>query len=150
MNLLKSIGRCAAATVIAAGALTAGEKTVLHCFTFTPIEAASQSDWDAFYKATDALPGKIPGLKRVWYGKLNAPLVVPRVNMDAEARKKFSAGEAVTGEATALRRVHGACMEFDSIDAYKTYGSHAEHKTWEGVYGKVRQPGTTTFQIIGQ
>ena len=48
----------------------AAEKTLMHCFAFTPIESASQAEWDAFYKATDELPKKIKGLKRVWYGKL--------------------------------------------------------------------------------
>ena len=37
----------------------AGEKTLLHCFYFTPIAEASQAEWDAFYKATDELPGKL-------------------------------------------------------------------------------------------
>ena len=28
----------------------AAEKTMMHCFAFTPIETASQAEWDAFIK----------------------------------------------------------------------------------------------------
>ncbi len=52
----------------------AGDKTVMHCFAWTPIKEATPADWDAFYKASDALPKKIKGIVRVWYGKLVAPL----------------------------------------------------------------------------
>src|SRR4051794_34080196 len=67
----------------------AAEKTMMHCFAFTPIEAASQAEWDAFYKATDELPRKTPGLKRVWYGKLARPLTQYQLKFaDPEVRKK--------------------------------------------------------------
>ena len=59
---------------LSASLSVAAEKTLMHCFAFTPIETASQAEWDAFSKATDELPKKIKGLKRVWYGKLTRPL----------------------------------------------------------------------------
>ena len=147
MNKLKTLGLLLAAS---AGTVMAGEKTMLHCFTFTPIETAAQSDWDAFYKATDALPGKIPAIKRVWAGKLMRPLGIVAANIDAETRKKMNAGEKVTGEISATRRQYGVCMEMENQAALKTYADHAAHKEWEAVYSKVRVPGTTTFDLIGQ
>ena len=67
---------CLAALALATGSLSAAEKKLMHCFTFTPVEEATAADWDAFYKATDELPGKIPGLSRVWHGKLVRPLAI--------------------------------------------------------------------------
>jgi hypothetical protein len=121
----------------------------MHCFLFTPVEAATDADWQAFHKATDALPGKIPGLERVWYGKLRRPFAVHTV--DQAAGKKLGAGEKSV-QATVERRVreHGVCMEFADEAALKTYGDHPAHKQWEEAYFKVRQPGTNTFDILGQ
>ena len=129
----------------------AGEKALMHCFAFTPIKEATQAEWDAFYKATDALPKKIKGIKRVWYGKLMRPLTLPALAMDdAAARKALM--EAGKGSATVTinRREHGACMEFADEAAFKAYGPDPAHKEWESVYSKVRVAGTTTYQIIGQ
>ena len=112
---------------IGAGALSAGQKTLMHCFTFTPIESATADDWSAFYKATDQLTTKIPGLLHVWNGKLANPQ---------------HAGDAV--------RTYGACMEFKDAAALKAYADNQAHKDWLKVYEKVRQPGTTTFNLQGQ
>lgn len=128
--------------------LSAADKKLMHCFYFTPIENASQADWDAFHKATEALPGKIPGLTRVWHGKLMRPAT--QFSTDAETRKKLQGGEAkATGPVTARVRTHGICMEMDNEAALKTYAGHPAHKEWESLYGKVRQPGTMTFDIVG-
>ena len=110
-----------------AGTASAGEKKLMHCFAFSAIESATDADWQAFYKASDALPGKIPGLTKVWYGKLRRPL-----------------------SAVSPARTHGMCMEMNDEATLKTYAAHPEHKTWVAAYEKVRQPGTTTFDIIGQ
>jgi hypothetical protein len=53
-------------------------------------------------------------------------------------------------DVTVMRREHGACFEFDNEAAFKAYGPDPAHKEWEAVYSKVRVPGTTTYQIIGQ
>jgi antibiotic biosynthesis monooxygenase (ABM) superfamily enzyme len=108
-----------------AGLVSAADGKLMHCFAFTAIDSASPADWDAFYKASDALPGKIPGLLHVWTGKLRQPL---------------HAGEAV--------RQYGACMEFANEAALTAYASSAARKEWFAVYGKVRVPGTTTFDIV--
>jgi|YelNatPaOPRAMG01_1025707.scaffolds.fasta_scaffold12459_5 hypothetical protein len=132
-----------------AGTLAAADGKLMHCFYFTPVASASDADWQAFYKATDALPSKIPGLLRVWYGKLVRPM--PVFNVDAETRKKFSdTNNKVEGQATITRviRQHGVCMEFKDEAALKSYAAHPEHKAWEDVYGKVRVPGTTTLDFV--
>ena len=127
----------------------AAEKTLMHCFAFTPIESASQTEWDAFYKATDELPKKIKGLKRVWYGKLARPLAQNQLKFaDPEVRKKMTADKKGTTEFAIVERKNGVCMEFDNQAAFQAYGTADAHKTWVAVYEKVRVPGTTTYQIV--
>ncbi len=129
--------------------LSAGEKKLMHCFFFTTIDAATDADWQAFYKATDALPGKIPGLSKVWYGKLARPMAT--FNPDGDTRKKLAAsGQKATGEFTRLDRQFGVCMEFADEAALKAYAPLPAHKEWEAVYSKVRVPGTTTINFVGQ
>ena len=124
---MKRIALSFAGLCLAASSMIAAEPTVMHCFAYTPIKEATQADWDAFHKATDALPGKIKGLKRVWSGKLARPL---------------KQGDNV--------REYGACMEFENEAAFKAYGAkdNAAHNDWTAAYAKVRQPGTTTYQIL--
>jgi hypothetical protein len=149
MVRLYPVAACAAMLLFTSGVLSAGEKKLMHCFYFTSVEGASQAEWDAFAKATDALPGKIPGLTHVWRGKLARNLTI--LNPDAAANAKLRGGEkSVTGQFSAVVRQYGVCMEFDSAAALKTYGDHPAHKEWEAVYSKVREYGTTTFYILGQ
>jgi hypothetical protein len=146
---MNRIGTCIAGIAITAAAALAGEKTVMHCFAFTPIETATQVEWDAYWKASDALPGQIPGLKRVWHGKLNRPLSQNLLKFaDPEAGKKMRADKKGTTEFSIVERKHGACMEFDNLQAFQSYGAHPAHKTWVDAYAKVRVEGTTTYQII--
>ncbi len=112
--------------VMTAASLAAGEKKLMHCFAFTTIDSASSADWDAFKKATDQLTKQVPGLSKVWYGKLRNPL---------------------RGQSP---RTFGVCMEFKDEAALKSYVDHAAHKEWQAAYEKVRQPGTTTFDILGE
>ena len=130
-RLAKGALVAAALTVLSTGAF-AGEKKLMHCFAFTEIEGAAQADWDAFFKATDALPGKIPGFNKVWYGKLRRPLA----QFNREGKQSI--------------RQWGVCMEMDSEDTLKAYGEHAAHADWVKAYEKVRVPGTTTYDILGQ
>jgi hypothetical protein len=124
---MKIVALSVATMCLAAVSLTAAEPTVMHCFAFTPIKEATQAEWDAFYKATDQLPKKIKGIKRVWYGKLARPL---------------KQGDAV--------RENGVCMEFADEAAFKAYGAkdNTAHNDWVAVYSKVRVAGTTTYQIL--
>lgn len=120
------------AVLMLATGLSAGEKKLMHCFFFTVIDAATPADWDAFAKATDDLPSKIPGLTKVWHGKLMRPLSYP------------------DGKGGKVVRQHGVCMEFSDEAALKAYAPHPAHKEWEAVYAKVRVPGTTTVNFMGQ
>ena len=114
---------CAAGLFLFTGVAAAGEKKLMHCFAFTPIESATPAQWKAFYDATDQLPKKISGISHVWYGKLRRPL---------DTRK------------------YGVCMEMANEDTLKVYTDHPFHKQWVDVYSKVREEGTTTFDILGQ
>jgi hypothetical protein len=129
----------------------AGEKKVMHCFAWTPVKEATPADWDAFYKASDALPKKIKGIKQVWYGKLVSPLSQTMVvKAEDAARKKLSAGEPATVDAQRTPRDYGMCMEFETPAALKAYDTDPYHKVWTDAYAKVRVEGTTTFNILGQ
>ena len=137
------------AVAMLATGLTAGEKKLMHCFYFTEVAGATAADWDAFAKATDALPGKIPGLTRVWHGKLARPMTL--FSVDGDARKKLTAGEdKVAATASRVVRQRGVCMEFADDAALKAYGPHAAHKEWDAAYAKVRVAGTTTVDFMGQ
>jgi len=108
----------------AAAAPAAAESKLMHCFAFTAIAEATEADWQAFYTATNELPSKIPGLNKVTHGKLLTPDV----------------GDA--------RRDYAVCMEMTDEAAREAYGQHPAHAEWVEVYGKVRVPGTTTFDYL--
>ena len=135
MSRFNQITACLATLLVAAGAASAADKKLMHCFAFTAIESATAADWEAFYKATDALPTKVPGLTAVWYGKLARPMAQFNPNR-------------TTGEVLRVVRQYGVCMEFKDQDALKTYDADPAHKEWISVYEKVRVPHTLTFDIL--
>lgn len=129
----------------------AGDKTLMHCFAWTPVPTATPADWDAFYKASDALPHKIKGIIRVWYGKLAAPLNQTKLGqVDRETFQKYRSGESVTIPVTLMNREYGMCMEMKDAAALKAYDTDPYHRVWTTAYEKVRIDGTTTFNILGQ
>jgi hypothetical protein len=129
--------------------LSAADGKLMHCFYFTTIDGATDADWQAFAKATEALPGKIPGLLGVWHGELRRPMSL--VSTDRETTKKVRAGEAnVTGPVGLITRQHGVCMEMADEATLKTYAEHPAHAEWMEIYSKVRVAGTTTVDIIGK
>lgn len=134
--------------VLSVSTAAAGEKGLMHCFAFTAIEGASQADWDAFYKATDAWPSKFSEIKHVWVGKLARPLAQYRV--DPATAKKFAENPKQTGEVTRVMRQYGVCMHMESQATLKAYTANPYHKEWMAAYEKVRVAGTTTYDIIGQ
>lgn len=146
-----SLLTAAAALMLLTGTLTAGEKKLMHCFAFTPIETATEAEWKAFYAATDQLPSKIPGISKVWAGKLVRPLNQFAI-ADPEAAKKLREGGKDVPAAKVNRnvRAYGVCMEMAGEDALKAYPTAPYHKEWMAAYEKVRVAGTTTFDIIGQ
>lgn len=126
------------------------QRTLMHCFTFTEIPEASAADWEAFKRATEELPSKIAGLKRVWHGKLARPQGLLQTDgaLDADNQKKLREGGTVPAQVKMIRRQYGVCMEFDGPDALKAYAKDPAHDAWMKVYEKVRVPGTTTFDIL--
>ena len=142
---------CAAAVLLLSPAARAGEKTLMRCFAWTPVADATPADWQAFYQASDALPAKIKGITRVWYGKLQAPLTqVAPVDMDPATGQKLRAGETVTVPVKRVAREYGMCMEMAGPEVLKAYSQDPYHKVWVEAYSKVRVEGTTTFNILGQ
>jgi len=101
-------------------------KTLMHVFAYTPPDSATPEDFANFQKATEEMPGKIPGLRRVWAGKLREP--VPAENDTI--------------------RTYAVAMEFDSLDALNAYAQNPVHVEWERVYARVRKQGTTTLDIM--
>jgi len=137
--------------LIASFTVQAGEKTVMHCFAWTPVKEATPADWDAFYKASDLLPKRIKGLTKVWYGKLQSPLSQTSIaKIEPDNLAKLRAGQTVTADITRTPREYGMCMQFVSAEALKAYDDHPFHKTWTDIYAKVRVEGTTTINILGQ
>ena len=118
---------CAASLFLFSADAPAGEKKLMHCFAFTPIDSATPADWQAFYESTDQMPKKIPGISHVWYGLLRRPL-----NVGDNVRK------------------YGVCIEMANEDILKSYADHPFHKEWVAKYSKVRVEGTTTVDILGQ
>jgi hypothetical protein len=104
------------------------EKTLMHVFAYTPVEGATPQDFSNFTKATGDLVGKIPGLKRVWVGKLRRPL-----DLGNNAKREY-----------------GVAMEFDDTKALDAYAKNPAHDAWVKVYEKVRVEGTTTYDILGE
>ena len=142
---------CAAALLSTAPAAQAGEKKLMHCFAWTSIKEAPPADWQAFFKASDALPGKIKGISKVWYGKLASPLGQTTIRKaDPDTIKKLNAGEQAAAEVARTPRDWGMCMEMKNADVLKAYDTDSYHKIWTDAYAKIRVEGTTTFNIIGQ
>lgn len=147
---MKKLLAAAAVLALSTTLASAQERKLMHCFAFSEIAEATPADWQAFAKATEELPTRIPGLSKVWHGKLARPmsLLQTEQNADPEAIKKIRAGESATVAVKPIRRQYGVCMEFANQDALKAYSKHAAHDTWMKVYEKVRVYGTTTIDIL--
>jgi len=115
----------AAATMLSAATASAADDLV-HCFLFTAVDKAPEADWKAFFKATDAMPSKIPVVKHVWYSKLGRPM-----------------------EINGATRQWGVCMHLAGADARKAYAAAPYHAEWEAAYFKIREEGTSTFDLQG-
>ena len=130
---------------------TAGEKTLMHCFAWTPVKEATPADWQAFFRASDALPHKIKGVIRVWYGTLDSPLGQAALqNIDDASFQKYRAGDTVSAPVKRMAREYGICMEMKDASVLKAYDTDPYHRIWTDAYSKVRVEGTTTFNILGQ
>ena len=151
MRFTKPLMFAAAVALLASNAAHAGEKALLHCFAWTPVKEATPADWEAFYKASDAMPKKIKGVTHVWYGKLQSPLGQTSIGkVDDDTIKKYRAGAEITAPITRTPREYGMCIEMKNAEVKKMYDTDPYHKIWTDAYAKIRVDGTTTFQILGQ
>jgi len=146
------VAACAVVALLLSPGARAGEKTLMHCFAWTPVKDATPADWQAFYQASDALTSKIKGITRVWYGKLQSPLaqLSPGTTIDSATGQKLRAGETVSIAVKRITRDYGMCIEMSGPDVLKEYAQDPYHKTWTDAYAKVRVEGTTTYNILGQ
>ena len=103
------------------------QKTTVHAVAWTLLEGATEQDFENFRVATANLVTVMPGLRRAWVGKLRAPLVV--------------------GDTT---RTHGLVLEFDDVQSKEAYSTHPTRAPWAEVWAKVRVPGSTNFDVVGE
>lgn len=130
--LVKKLGLCLAGLLLLLGGCAIGRETapserpLLHVFAYTPLDSATPQDYAAFEAATRAMVGKIPGLRKVWVGKLREPTPAENDRI----------------------RTYGVAMEFDNVEALAAYAHHPVHAEWNRIYERVRQQGTTTLDIV--
>ena len=103
------------------------EKGTVHAVAWTAGESFTPQGFEDFKKATADLIGTMPGLKRAWVGKLRVPLVV--------------------GEVT---RNYGLILEFEDLKTREAYSTHPARVPWAKVWEKIRIPGSTNFDVIGE
>src|SRR3990170_1557846 len=60
----------------------ATQKTTIHAAAWTSLKDMKQQDLDAFRKVASGMVGKVPGLKRVWIGKLREPFIAGNLTRD--------------------------------------------------------------------
>ncbi|MBI4460644.1 MAG: Dabb family protein [Acidobacteria bacterium] len=103
------------------------QRTVIHAVAWTAQKDATPEGLEDFRRATETLLDTMPGLRRAWVGKLRQPLVV--------------------GD---LRRDYGLILEFENLATKEAYSSHPNRAPWAAVWEKVRIPGSTNFDVIGE
>lgn len=118
----------AGAVLFGAGTLVgqkmrSGEKTLIHTIAFKQVEGTTPAQIQEAWNATLKMAGEIPGMKRVWTGKVT------------------NRGQDYT---------HGIVMEFENAEALKNYAPHPAHREWEKIYFKVRTPGSNTIDVQGE
>src|SRR5689334_4791251 len=82
----------------------AGEKKLMHCFAWTSVTTATKADWDAFFKASAAVPSKIRGRSQLWYSNPTSPLSQYSVHAQGETQQKLPSRETVTAPVPRLAR----------------------------------------------
>ena len=102
------------------------QKTVIHAASWTALDTLTPEQFDNFKKETAAMVGKVPGLRRVWVGKLREP-----VTFDGNKRN------------------YGIVLEFDDVKS-KTAYSDKHPMPWYNDFNKVRKPGSSNFDVIGE
>jgi hypothetical protein len=49
-----------------------------------------------------------------------------------------------------ITRTHGLILEFDDVASKEAYSNHPNRAPWADVWGKVRVPRSTSFDVIGE
>ena len=103
------------------------EKTVVHAVAWTAGASFTEQGLEDFRRATEEMARTMPGLRRAWVGRLRTPLKV--------------------GE---LTRDYGLVLEFDDLKTREEYSTHPSRAPWAQVWEKIRVPGSTNFDVLGQ
>ena len=104
----------------------ATQKTVIHAAAWTALDTMTPQQFDNFRKESAALVGQVRGLRRVWVGKLRAPIT-----------------------ADGNQRNYGLIVEFDDVKTKEGYS--ANHPSpWYENFNKLRKPGSTNFDVVGE
>lgn len=102
------------------------QKTVLHVAAWTARDGITQQDLDTFQKESETITSQVPGLKRVWVGKLRQPLTVD-----------------------GIQRNHAVVLEFDDLKSREAYTNNRPARWYDGL-NRLRQPGSTNFDVVGE
>lgn len=102
------------------------QKTVIHAAAWTALDGVTQQDLDNRKKESAALVGQVPGLRRVWGGKLRVPITVEGV-----------------------QRNYGSILEFDDLQSREAYTNNRPARWYDGL-NRLRQPSSTNFDVVGE
>ena len=104
----------------------ATQKTTIHAAAWTARDGLTQQEFESFKNETAGMVGTVPGLKRAWVGKLRAPVTFDGVKRD-----------------------YGIVLEFDNVKSKEAY-SDKHPSPWYEDFGKLRQPGSSNFDVVGE
>ena len=102
------------------------QKTTIHAAAWTARADLTPQEFERFKAETAAMVGVVPGLKRAWVGKLRAP-----ATFDGN------------------KRDYGIVLEFDNVKSKEAY-SDKHPMPWYEDFGKIRQPGSSNFDVVGE
>ena len=102
------------------------QRTVVHAAAWTALDTMTPQQFDDFKKLSASLVGQVPGLRRIWVGKLRAP-----VTMEGQ------------------KRDYGVIIEFDDVKTKNAY-SDTHPEPWYSTFNKLRKPGSTNFDVVGE
>ena len=102
------------------------QKTTIHAAAWTARADLTPQEFEKFKIETAQMVGTFPGLKRAWVGKLRAP-----VTFDGN------------------KRDYGIVLEFDNVKSKEAY-SDKHPSPWYEDFGKLRQPGSSNFDVVGE
>ena len=102
------------------------EKTVLWAAAWTALDTMTPQDFERLKTETAGLVNTVPGLRRVWVGKLLEP-------------KTFDGVE----------RTYGMVLEFDDVKSKKAYEANPL-PPWREHFNSMRAPRSTNFDVVGE